>query len=180
MPSLLNQLGNQPITNQSPDQFKIELPKEADQWNQILFISDTDLDESIRKQLEKYSNIQEFDKKLFANRDSKQIVDLGINKLWVNVKGKNARIFISENIQDFNTSWKIVLCYKNNPTDSWVEDLVSFSHAVLSVDKLKSLRSLSIDELINKIRTSSVKITPPPITCLGFTLFNSKKNEQKK
>jgi len=150
-----------------------------DEFEQIVFISDTKLTKKLRKKLDEYENIKDYDFPTFQNRTFENLSDLGIKFIWVYVGSKQARRWLGENINK-NDHFTVVLAYKVKYS-KWIDSLKEYSKIVCKVSQLDDLQSINQDEFGDKLNNfvEIAGVVSPILKCIGLQnrlLTKSQKN----
>ncbi len=136
-----------------------EKDAEYNKFKHLMFVSDTKLTDNIRKQLDKYDGIVEFDSELFANRNIEELLGSHtVNHIWVDLRSTKARGWVGFNLPK-NDSFDIICVYSNGKLNKWIKDMEPHAEMTIKLAEISKLKSLTMGELVDKI--SAVNIHEP-------------------
>ena len=145
----------------------------------VLFVSDKDLDENLRKQINNWDIIAEYDKDTFTNRDLDYFLEQELNYLWVNLTKSKARDWLTANLDDIGERWKVVVITDDKEKASWVQQIKEFADLIGSFSDLKKIKSLTLDEMMKKLQ--KFRLSKPKtflkklLSCVGGCAQSQKK-----
>lgn len=149
-------------------------------FEHILFVSNKKLSKEITA---KFPDIKAFDKEQFLNRDCHQILEFGINYIWLDVTQKSAMAWFCQNLKS-NTSYTVIVAYdyvnRAMKTSKFMADLENLEdgiHLFIKYKDLVGIKSLNMSDLVDKIKNYT-KIHSP-VSCWESILGISP-NLQKK
>lgn len=141
----------------------------------ICFIADFQMSEDLKNMLRSFSVPfveAEMNLDLLFNKSFAELKDVGV--VWVNMTSTNARNWVAANL-DRPANYALITVYKTKSEyNQWVEQLADVSDNVISKSVLKTIKSLSFEELINKA-LSVYKIATPKSRCTKIMSFLLKK-----
>ena len=138
----------------------VEMTQETKQPTRILFISDCDpKDLPIKGQIERFDNLAEYDRDLFANRDLAYFATNAINYVWINLNKEKSRDWVRDNLNDCE-GWTVISTFKGSKNQKWLLQMKEYSDFISSVSDLNKIKSLSLDEFTSKVQ-NLLKISKP-------------------
>lgn len=148
---------------------------EPEEMEHLLFVSDHKLIPSIKEQLQDYKNIYKYDRDLFTNRTCADLLAKECHHLWVCLQDKYARAWLGKALLN-NDIYTVVVAYKGDKNQKWINDLKDVSDIVCKVSELGNIKSLTYGDMLNGLE--SLEIHEPVsklLSCLGISKNISKK-----
>ena len=144
------------------------------EFDKMLIITDFKLDKKCKDTLHCFKRITEFDQKLFQNRGLPFMNENELDCLWVNLAEKGSREWVRKNIIDANKhGFSVILAY-NYKNSKWTKSLDKFAEVTLKKKDLANINYLTIGELVDDIKVSTLKISKPISSCLDRLIFKNR------
>lgn len=160
MASILNIIEEKqkPVSDSQPD---------TEDYNFLIFVSDTSFAKAplVRASLGRFVVVTEYSD-LFVNRSWEDLKARGINKIWICLKDKKAKAWLSMYILSIpaqKRDFKVVSVYskRRGGAQKWIDDVKS--DLVVQLEKLEKFQVLNFDDLMKSIVAHSIKIAAPLI-----------------
>lgn len=114
-----------------------------------MFIADCGMTTPIKQQLKSYTNIRSFDNN-FVNRSTLDLLQNGIEHIWVNIKNARARRWLELNLKPCVCYTK-VLVWRGSKLNKFLSDVRPYIDIESKISNLNKLNALSLDELMGKL-----------------------------
>ena len=167
------------LRRETTSDYHISEPELEISFDNILFISDRPMNKDIQEKLNDFNGIRSFDKSLFLNRTTKQLMESDVKHIWCNVSSSHCREWLSKTLPN-NKSYDVVCVYKGLKTQKWLVDIKSVCQRAIIV-KFKRLQNLKTLNLGEDLRSGFIDIHRP-ISCieelLGCTGMLTDKKKQ--
>jgi hypothetical protein len=165
-------LGNDSQNDLDEEEDEEDEEDQKDQkWKHVMFISDVKLTKTIRKQLDSYSNIKEFDVDTFKNRDCTDLsTKRGVEHIWICLKDAEARKWVSENLKSCEP-YSPVCCYRTK-NSKWVYDIKDYCNVTCKISDIKNLKSLCFKDFQDSLEKLGIDIHIPAnriLSCIGLS-----------
>ena len=140
----------------------------------IIFVSDFAMPSFLKKLCQSWATpFSEFDQEIFNNVSCADL-QTKLNLVWLNISDGKALKFFSSIVTDHHP-YNLIAIYKTKSKhNEWLNEIADDVDNSLSKSVLESIKSLSLDELINKLK--NVRKIPHVKGCFKrFLLFLFKK-----
>jgi hypothetical protein len=119
-------------------------------FERVLFIADTDISHQLASELYEYSNIRRFEISRFQNRNCQQLAELGVQNIWLNIKGEAARQWLGLNLKR-TTPFTAIAVYSVDKRSKWIADVKDHVEYVCKQSDIKRLKSIGHLELLEML-----------------------------
>jgi hypothetical protein len=164
-------------SQQAADELEIKISSQKDEKLVYFFVSNVPLSKApeAKNNLEKHATVTEYSDQ-FLHRTVEQLVEFGIDKIWINLSDKAAKRWFKEQVEEDTVNPPLMIIPVYTIKDAWIDSVVEAASHVkslvkciqVSINKLATADVLSFDHLIKELKVQSVGIkSPTPCSPIG-------------
>lgn len=146
----------------------------------ILFICDCDMNSVVKEQLSEHERVKPFSIELFTNRTLDELYEKhSVKMVWVNVKDKNARYWLGQQLPKKSQYFKVISVYSVSKKSKWLSDVSEFSQYCCKLSELKKqIKALDFEGMLGQLQHVDIHDAPHKLlACLGFSKLTKKQRK---